>query len=61
MGAGAPRAANQIAPSRALQPGETWTVWPFIGQTLAVGDTIQALASSAAELNFFASGRLMTP
>jgi hypothetical protein len=48
--------ANAIVTTRAIQPLETWDVWPFIGHVLAAGDFISAFASTAAKLNFFASG-----
>lgn len=59
-GAG-PTGANIVQPARALQPLESWDAWVFIGQTLAVGDMIYALASTAAKLNFMASGRTYSP
>lgn len=53
---GSPSAANAIVTARPVQPLETWDVWSAIGQVLATGDTLQALASTAAALNMFAAG-----
>lgn len=46
----------QVVTTKAIQPLESWDAWPLIGHTLGVGDTIQALASTGAVLNFFGSG-----
>lgn len=58
---GAAASTNAIQTTRALQPLETWDVWTFIGHTIAVGDSIQAIASVANVLTAFGSGRTMTP
>lgn len=52
--------ANAIVSTRRLQPGETWDVFPFIGHVLGVGDLIDAVASTAAKINFFASGTVVS-
>lgn len=57
---GAAATANKIVPARPILPGESWIVFPIIGQTLAVGDFIQALASTTNVLNLAASGMLMS-
>lgn len=57
---GAAGVANAIVTTRRLQPLETWDVYPMIGQVLNVGDAISALASTAAKVNFFASGTVFS-
>lgn len=47
---------NALVKTRSVQSLESWDVWPFIGQVLAVGDTIQAVASAGATINLAASG-----
>ncbi len=54
---GAVSNANMIIPARFVMPLEALDLWPFIGQTLGVGDQIWAFANVAAKLNFFVSGR----
>lgn len=58
--AGTPVTANILQPARAILPHEAYDVFPFIGQTLGVGDMIYAVASTGAVLNFFASGLVMS-
>lgn len=58
--AGAASAANAIQTTRTLLPLETWDVFPFIGHTLATGDSIQALASVTNVLTMFGSGLVMS-
>lgn len=53
-------AGNAIETTRIVQPLEAWIVSSFLGHTLGIGDTIQALASVAVKLNFFGSGMLMS-
>lgn len=53
---GAAAAANALVTTRPIQSLESWDVTPFIGQVLAAGDFISALASAGAVLNFVASG-----
>ena len=48
--------SNVLVKTRPVQSLESWDVWPFIGQVLAVGDTIQAVASAGATINLAASG-----
>lgn len=57
---GAADGTNTIIFQRFLNAGETWDVSPMIGHTLAIGDTIQALASAAAAVVIAASGTQVT-
>lgn len=54
---GSPGTANILLPLTFVQPGSALDILNFIGHTLGIGDEIAALASTAAALNFFASGR----
>lgn len=54
--AGVAGAANAVCSARTVSPGETFNVFGAIGQTLAAGGTIQALADAAAALTIVASG-----
>lgn len=58
---GAAGAANLVVNDRILLPGESWSVYPLIGQTLAIGDFISMIASTTLVVNAQASGLLMTP
>lgn len=52
---GSAAAPDQITSHNCL-PGETFPVFGMIGQSLAIGDMIYALAGTAALVNLFASG-----
>lgn len=49
-------ATNVVCSARTVSPGETFNVFGAIGQTLAAGGTIQALADAATALALVASG-----
>lgn len=53
---GSAGATTTLVNARSINTNESWDVWPFIGQVLAVGDAIYAEAGSAATLNLFAAG-----
>lgn len=57
---GAAGTANAIAYLRRLQPSESWIVSQFINQVLASGDQVAAICDTAAKVNFFASGTVLT-
>lgn len=54
-------AAFLILNARPILPGETFVIYPLIGQVLNPGDFIQGLASTTLVLNFVGSGMLMSP
>jgi len=54
-GSGGAGTANQISSHNCL-PGETYSVFGLIGQSLAIGDQIYALAATAGLVNLLASG-----
>lgn len=56
----APLATNTIVLNRVLQPGESWDVQPLMGQVLTRGDQIAASCDSAAAVNLFASGTVVS-
>lgn len=53
---GSPGATNIIINARSVAPGGSDLAPELAGMTLNPGDTIQALASTTAKLNFTASG-----
>ena len=53
---GSADATNVVCSARTVSPGETFNVFGAIGQTLAAGGTIQALADAATALALVASG-----
>lgn len=59
--AGSPTASNCILSARVLAAGETYNVGSAIGQTLAAGGMIQALAGAAASISLVASGYATNP
>lgn len=54
--AGTATASNAVCSARTVSPGETFNVFGAIGQTMAAGGTIQALADAATALSLVASG-----
>ena len=59
--AGTPTASNMILSARVIAAGESYNVGSAIGQTLAAGGTIQALAGAAASIALVASGYSTNP
>lgn len=57
---GAAGATNALVTTRPVQSLESWDVFPFMGQVLATGDNISAVASAGATINFSASGTLIS-
>lgn len=53
---GSAAASNVILSAQGITAGETYEVFVAEGQTLAAGDTIQALASTTSVVNMQASG-----
>ena len=53
---GAAGVTNSVCSARIVSPNETFNVFGAIGQTLAAGGTIQALADAATALTLVASG-----
>lgn len=53
---GGATASNTVCSARVVSPGETFNVFGAIGQSLAAGGTIQALADAATALTIVASG-----
>jgi hypothetical protein len=53
---GAASVSNCILSARTISPGESFNVGSAIGQTLAAGGTLQALAGSATSIALVASG-----
>tara|TARA_R110000782_G_scaffold55229_1_gene116485 strand:- start:77 stop:415 length:339 start_codon:yes stop_codon:yes gene_type:complete len=51
-----PTSLNKVLSARTIAPGESYNVGSVIGQTMAAGGTIQALASVAASISIIASG-----
>jgi len=58
---GTPTAANMVLSSRTIAANESYNVGSAIGQTLAAGGTIQALAGAAASITLVASGYATNP
>ena len=52
--------SNMIVDASSLSEGENEIVGALIGQVLEAGDSIQALASSAASINVLISGNTIT-
>lgn len=59
--AGTPTAANMILSARTIAAGESYNVGSAIGQTMADGGTLQALASAATSITLVASGYSTNP
>lgn len=53
--------ADLIFPQTVIFPGQTVIVTGLIGQTLGSADSIHAQAQTAAKINAFASGLVMSP
>lgn len=54
--AGSAVANPNITIEHTMQPGETYVVYGLIGQTLAAGDMIYAIAATGGLVNIFGSG-----
>lgn len=54
-------ASNMILSARTIAAGESYNVGSAIGQTLAAGGTIQALASAGTSITLMASGYQTNP
>lgn len=58
---GTATASNMILSARVIAAGESFNVGSAIGQSLAAGGTIQALASTGASISLVASGYATNP
>ena len=58
---GAASAANMILSARTIAAGESFNVGSAIGQSMAAGGMIQALAGTAASITLVASGYATNP
>lgn len=58
---GTATASNCILSARVIAAGETYNVGSAIGQSLAAGGTLQALAGSATSISLVASGYATNP
>ena len=58
---GTATASNMILSARTIAAGESYNVGPAIGQTLAAGGFLQALAGSATSITLVASGYETNP
>jgi predicted phage tail protein len=58
---GSATASNIVLSARGIAAGESFNVGSAIGQSLATGGTLQALASAGASINLVASGYETNP
>lgn len=58
---GSATVSNMILSARTIAAGESYNVGSAIGQTLAAGGTIQALAGAATSITLVASGYATNP
>lgn len=58
---GSATASNMVLSARTLAAGESYNVAPAIGQTMAAGGFVQALASAGASITLVASGYETNP